>query len=182
MLELKALPAFGSAYEKSAGTATLIGIAETGALTSLAPYKGKTDALSAVLKSKHGISFPMANRAETTGGGRILWFGHNMALLMGPVPDAALSEHAALTDQSDAWTCLQLSGAGAEAVLARLAPVDLRLVNFPVGATARTLLEHVNASVTREAEDCFLILVFRSMTGTVIHEIERAMENVAALG
>lgn len=180
--ELQARPAFGAAFEKTIGAVTLLGVAEPGHMTSIAPFLGKTEEVSKVLKAQHGLRFPGPNESVSEGGARCLWFGREMALLIGPPPDQALSQHAALTDQSDGWTALQLSGAGAEAVLARLAPIDLRRDTFPVGATARSMLEHVNASITRESADGFMLLVYRSMTGTVLHELERAMENVAALG
>ena len=46
-----------------------------------------------------------------------------------------------MTDQSDGWTVLALSGAAAVDVLARLVPVDLRLAAFPVGGALRTRAE-----------------------------------------
>ena len=91
-------------------------------------------------------------------------------------------EVAALVDQSDAWAVVRLEGEGAEDVLARLVPVDLRLVSFPMGATARSKIGHMSGSVTRVGEDAFWLMVFRSMAETLVHDLKSAMEAVAARG
>lgn len=155
---------------------------DPGQLTSIAPYRGAQDATSEALKKAHGLEFPAANRTTGADGARAIWFGRDAALLMGPACDPALAGTAALTDQSDAWACVTISGVGAEDVLARLVPVDLREVRFERGHTARTLIMHMNGSVTRTGPDRFLILVFRSMAQTLVHDLKQAMEAVAARG
>ncbi len=91
-----------------------------------------------------------------------------------------MAAHAALTDQSDAWAMVRLEGAAAEDVLARLVPVDLRQSVFKRGHTARTMLQHMAVSITRISGEAFLILAFRSMAGTLVHDLETAMKGVAA--
>ncbi|MEO0938939.1 MAG: sarcosine oxidase subunit gamma [Pseudomonadota bacterium] len=151
---------------------------DLGVLTSVAPYKGASDPL----KNTHGMAFPAPNRATGKAGARAIWFGRGMALLAGPAPDPAMAAHAALTDQSDAWACVTLSGAAAEDVLARLVPIDARAATFKRGHTARTQLQHINVSLTRIGADSFLILGFRAMAGTLVHDLVEAMESVAARG
>jgi sarcosine oxidase subunit gamma len=102
--------------------------------------------------------------------------------LVGIDADTGLVGHGALTDQSDGWTVVQLQGAGAADVLARLTPVDLRHAVFKRGHTARTDLMHMAASITRTNDDAFMIMVFRSMAGTLLHDLQRAMEGVASRG
>jgi sarcosine oxidase subunit gamma len=165
----------------SVGALKLVEV-ELGPLTSIAPFKGRLEAASTALRSAHGLAFPAANRVTTSAGTRAIWFGRDMALLAGAAPDPGLASVAALTDQSDAWVAVSLSGEGAEEVLARLVPVDLRAAHFHEGHTVRSLLGHMNASVTRTGAESFLILVFRSMAGTLVHDIKEAMEAVAARG
>ncbi|MBQ4826265.1 MULTISPECIES: sarcosine oxidase subunit gamma [unclassified Leisingera] len=153
-----------------------------GAMWTVAPFKGQQEALSKALETAHGMAFPAANRATGKAGSRAVWFGRDMALLMGLAPDAKLAGHAALTDQSDAWAVVRLEGAGAEDVLARLVPVDLRNQVFKRGHTARTELKHMMASVTRTGPQAFQIMVFRSMAKTLVHDLKTAMEAVAARG
>ncbi|MFW8634377.1 sarcosine oxidase subunit gamma [Cribrihabitans pelagius] len=153
-----------------------------GTMWSIAPYKGRREALGAAMEAAHGVGFPDPNRALQGQGVEALWFGREMALLIGAAPDASLAEHAALTDQSDAWAVVRLEGAGAEDVLARLVPVDLRARQFAQGRTLRSELKHMMASVTRVGPDAFRIMVFRSMTQTLVHDLKTAMEALAARG
>ncbi len=155
---------------------------DVGAIHSISPFKGKQKALSEALKAAHGMAYPSANRATGKAGARAIWFGPAHAMLIGPSPDATLTENAAIVDQSDAWAVVRLEGADVEDVLARVVPVDLRKVHFKRGHTSRTLLFHMTASITRVGEDAFQIMVFRSMAETLIHDLKRAMEGIAVRG
>lgn len=148
------------------------------AVTSVAPAQGQEKSVSEALKKSFGAGFPAANRATGKEGARAVWSGAGQALLLGPAPGAI--KGAAMTDQSDAWAVMRLDGADAEAVLARLVPVDLRAEHFKRGHTARTMLFHMNCSVTRVGATAFDIMVFRSMASTAVHELSTAMKSVAA--
>lgn len=148
-------------------------------VTSIAPFKGQSEAVSERLESALGLKFPAPNRSASKSGARIVWAGQGRALLMGAAaPD--LAGLAALTDQSDANAIVTLKGEGAEDALARLVPVDLRAAHFKRGHTARTLLGHMSASITRTGADSFEIMVFRAMAGTLVHELTEAMESLHA--
>lgn len=153
-----------------------------GAMTSVAPLRGREAALETALQSAHGVGVPAPNRAVGKAGARMVWFGRGQAMLIGPAADAGLSAHAALTDQSDAWAVVRLEGERAEDVLARLVPIDLRRAVFKRGHTARTDLAHMSASVTRVGDRAFQVMVFRSMAATLVHDLKTAMEAVAARG
>jgi len=94
--------------------------------------------------------------------------------------DAGLCKPAGLSDQSDALTSVIVQGVGVEAALARLGPSDLRADVFGDGRTARTLIGHMNGSVTRMGKTTFRLMVFRSMAGTLVHDLAAALESVAA--
>ncbi len=151
-------------------------------LTMLTAYKGRIEACSEVLKSAHGMAMPKPNRATGTQAARAIWFGQDQAMLVGAMPDSGLQNEASLVDQSDAWAIVTLEGAGAEDVLARLVPVDLRAATFKRGHTARTMLGHMTVSITRVGEQAFQIMAFRSMAKTLVHDLQRAMESVASRG
>lgn len=155
---------------------------EAGVMTSVAPYKGLDAKLSEALKAAHGMAAPAPNRATGKAGARAVWFGQRMLLLIGPAPDAGLAQHAALTDQSDAWAVVRLEGAGAADVLARLTPIDLRPAVFKRGHTARTDLRHMMASITRVGDAAYQVMVFRAFGRTLMHDLQEAMEGVAARG
>lgn len=157
------------------GTLTLTEV-DPGHLTAIAPDKG----LGAALQSAHGLDLPGPGQTNGSDTARAIWFGRAHILLMGPAPDPALADHAALTDISDGWAVVRLEGAGAADVLARLTPIDLRAHMFQPGHTARTELFHMQASITRLQADVFLIMVFRSMARSLVHDLKTAMEGVAA--
>ena len=158
------------------GTVTLAEV-DVGPITSIAVFPGGGKAVAKGLRTL-GLAMPEPNAFAEKKGARIVWTGREQAFLMGAEPPAL--EGAALTDQSDGWAVLGLSGAGAVDVLARLVPVDLRLAAFPVGQVLRTQLNHMNVVILRIGDHAFEVLVFRSMARTAWHELETTMHMVAA--
>lgn len=146
---------------------------DLGQITSVAPFSGQADAVGKALK---GLGFPPPNRFLTKGPDRIVWTGRDQAFLIGDLP-AGLAGLAALTDQSDGWICLALTGADAADCLMRLIPLDLRAMQ--PGDAARAPLGHMQSVIMR-LEAGFELLVFRSMAQTAWHEIETAMKALAA--
>jgi sarcosine oxidase subunit gamma len=151
-------------------------------MTAMAVYKGQEDALGRALAEAHGLGWPAPGAVIAGEGGRVLWFGLGMALLVGPEPGAGLAAHAALTDQSDAWAVLRLEGEGATAAMARLTPLDLRETVFGPGRTARTDVAHMAGAVTRLGAETWEIMGFRSMAASLVHEVALVMRRVAARG
>jgi sarcosine oxidase subunit gamma len=158
------------------GTVTLAEV-EVGPVTSVAVFPGGGKAVAKGLKTL-GLAMPEPNSFAEKKGARIVWTGRDQAFLMGV--EAPALEGAAVTDQSDGWAVLGLSGAGAVDVLARLVPVDLRLSVFPVGRAMRSQLNHMNVVILRGGDNAFEIMVFRSMARTAWHELETTMHMVAA--
>ena len=153
---------------------------DLGVMTSVMAL-GEDAALSSALSDAHGVGFPKANRTlGNAGGPRCIWFGQRQAMLIGPAPDDGLQVYAALVDQSDGWCAVTVEGEDVEHVLERLVPVDLRRMHFKRGHTARTQLGHISASITRTGSQAFLILVFRSMAASLVHELSQAMRAVAS--
>lgn len=160
------------------GTVTLAEV-DVGRVTSVAVLPGGAKAVAKGLKAL-GLAMPEANSFAEKKGARIVWTGREQAFLVGVEPPAL--EGAAVTDQTDGWTVLALSGAGAVDVLARLVPMDLRLPAFPVGRAVRTQLNHMNVVILRVGDHAFEIMGFRSMARTAWHELEAAMQMLAARG
>lgn len=146
-------------------------------LISIAPFAGQQKAAMAALKTRFGVGLPAANRSARQDGVTVQWFGHGVWLINA---DVALDGIAAVTDQTDAWAVVTVTGDGVEDVLARLVPIDLRRAQFKTGHTARTMLGHMNVAITRTGGDRFEIMVMRSMAGTLVHELNSATRGVAA--
>ncbi|WP_439140461.1 sarcosine oxidase subunit gamma [Roseicyclus sp.] len=147
---------------------------------SIAPYRGQEENVTAQLKKSLGLGFPAPGALLSKGAVSIAWSGYDQAFLMGAAPDARLSAHAALSDQSDAWAQLVLSGPLARAVLARLVPIDLSVAAFPVGAAARSMLGHMNTLILQAEDRVFTLMIYRSMTATAVHELSQVMRMVDA--
>lgn len=152
---------------------------DVGPITSVTPFEG---ASSAAVSRALGLPFPAPLQSSENGDARCIWVGRGEALLVGALPDPGLGAYAAVVDQSDAWAIVTLTGKGGDDALARLVPVDMRLRAFGVGAAVRTQLGHMNASITRLEDETFMIAVFRSMAGTLVHDLRSALEAVAARG
>ena len=157
-----------------------VSITETtpGPITAILPFKGQVEAVSAALQSALGVGFPAPGRSLAKGAVRMLWVGRGESLLMGA--DCPDLPGAACVDQSDAWATVEITGTLVEDVLARLVPVDLRAATFDTGHTAKTLLGHMTASVTRTGANAFEIMVFRSMAEPLVEDLAHAASAVAA--
>lgn len=169
MVELLANPAFGDKGPEQIGGVVLTPLEEA-PVTSIAPFKGQDVTLP--------LPFPAPNSHASDGTARILWAGRGRALLIGvAAPD--LAGRAAVVDQTGAEAVLRVTGDDAEAVLARLVPIDLRAAAFSEGALARTMVAHMTASVLR-VPDGYELRVMRSMAGTLWHDVSQAARLYAA--
>lgn len=105
-----------------------------------------------------------------SGDRLVAWMAPDEYLLIRPpsevgqtlahLADALRGSHHLAVDVSDARVMLRLEGAGADAVLARLCPVDF--ARFPVNEMRRTRLGQVACALWREGEGVNLV-VFRSV-------------------
>ncbi|MCF2871920.1 sarcosine oxidase subunit gamma [Octadecabacter sp. G9-8] len=160
---------------KTIGSVSLSEV-DAGVVTLVAPFNGQQKAVSDALKSAIGVGFVAPNRCVGTSP-RVMWCGMGQALVMGvDCPDLP----AQCVDHSDAWAIVRIDGAGADAVLARLTPIDLRASVFKKGHTARTLIGHMTGGITRLGAQSFEVMVMRSMAATLVHELVQAAENMDA--
>ena len=157
-------------------------------LSLIAPFPGREEAVAAALQPM-GLGFPAPGLVCRSGETRLIWAGPGQALLMActallpaPLP-ASLGDQAAMTDQSDGWTCLELRGDMASEALSRLVPIDLRQRAFGPGRSACTVLGQIPLLLVCETPEdeaeLFLLLVPRSMArsawrglSTVLHNLE----------
>ncbi|OWU84425.1 hypothetical protein ATO6_12005 [Oceanicola sp. 22II-s10i] len=149
-------------------------------MTGISPHTGEVAQASALLKQATGCDLPAPNRLTRSGDAMALWTGRNRWMLIGAPAPEGLAETAALTDQSDAWVAVTIEGPGAALVLARLCPLDLRDTAFPEGTATRSEIFHMQAIIARTGPASFLVLTFRSMAGTLVHDLTTAARAVAA--
>ncbi|MGI1660623.1 sarcosine oxidase subunit gamma [Palleronia sp. KMU-117] len=178
MADLTRTPPFdGASLPLALGESRLEALT-AGIILAIAPYPGHEDDAARALGA-----FPTPGDCLTLGGGRLVWAGRAVAFLFDPddpseeVVARRLAGLAAVTEQSDGWVGLRLSGADAPEVLARLVPLDL--AGMPDGTSARSVLNHAPLLLVRR-DGAFEMWSFRSMAGTILHEVEGAMRAVAA--
>lgn len=173
MAELIAKTPFEGLLPLKIGTVVVTEV-DPGPIVLVQPMRGA--ASRAALERALGGGLPGPGEAVARAGGRCLWCGPDRALVLGVELEA---EGAALIDQSDAWAVVQIEGLGCREVLARLTPLDLRRSVFSEGRTARSLLGHMTAQITPVGPENFELMVFRSMAGTLVHDLSRAMRFLA---
>ena len=171
MADLTPTPAFaGLTLPVRHGGCTLSAL-PLGPLTAIAPYPGQAAAVAARLGG-----FPEPGQVIATPAGRLAWAGRAAAFLFGSAPD--LGGLAAVTDQSDGWAGLRLEGFDGLAVLSRLVPVDLATLQPP--ASLRSQLNHLPLLLIHAGPAVWELWSYRSMAGTLHHELVQAMAGVAA--
>jgi sarcosine oxidase subunit gamma len=127
-----------------------------------------------------GLELPAPGRFAAAEGVTAYWIGPEQWLLAG---DAGLfgrvraaAADAAMTEQTDAWAQLRLTGPAAVAALERLCKLDLSA--FPEGSAARTAMEHLGVVIARE-EGGFLLMSPRSSARSFAHALETALDSVS---
>jgi heterotetrameric sarcosine oxidase gamma subunit len=143
------------------------------------------EAFGRAVKAAYGIVPPAVGPAGKDNA-RFICLARDQFFLLfddtGTDPVATVSQRlsgtAYLTDQSDGWALLGISGPRSRAAMERICPLDLHPAIFAIGAAARTVMEHLNVIVLREAEDRFLLMSPRSSSGSFLHAVRTSAENV----
>ena len=94
------------------------------------------------------------------------------------IPDELCSS-GYVTDQSDSWVMLRVSGPGCRHALRRTCMLDLDSGAFPAGAVARTTMEHLSVIIQCEGPVSFLLLSPRSSAKSFLHVIATSAHYVS---
>lgn len=181
---LTARPALGGVDLKM-GANRIVELDEI-AIVSIAIPLGGEETLAKALKSSWNISVPEPTLSATDGDLHAVRTGADQLFLIFPHenPDAEAVVQARLggagytTDQTDSWVVLEVSGPDVAAALERLSPVDLSVGAFPVGASARTVMEHMGAMVIRLGGDRFMLMSASSSAKSFLHAAETSFAYV----
>jgi len=156
-------------------------------IISIAQNKSGLTALSKAIKASLGIALPAPGKTATAPERNTTlmsvaldqWF----ALFDddGQPATAFISTgSAAVTDQSDSWVQLQVSGPKARAALERICPVNLHPDAFPKGSIARTSMEHLGTIISNPDDlDTFELLAPRSSAKSFLHMIMTSVQNIS---
>jgi sarcosine oxidase subunit gamma len=158
---------------------------ETGfALIAMTMRRDKAQTMTAAFKKHFGCSPPGAKEAVTSGKITVLASAQGQVFVTAAIAPATLesslatsfAKSATLTDQSDAWVRLVLTGFRATETLERLSMVDLSPSGFDLGSVARTVFEHINVIIMRDKpkrgeELRYIIITPRSSAEDLLHAL-----------
>ena len=155
-------------------------------IMSVSTPMGGEDALAAALRTAHDADVPGAGQVTESGSTMFLGLARDQFFVLtedlGHWPEkrvaAALNGAGYVTDQSDSWVILRVSGADSRAALARICPIDLHASVFGRGSLARTSMEHLGAIIVAEGGDDFLVMSARSSAKSFLHAVTTSATNI----
>jgi heterotetrameric sarcosine oxidase gamma subunit len=153
-------------------------------IASLSVRRGRRSVLQQRVAGALKIDLPDVPRravagdtaAAGTGPGTWLVTREHAANALSEELRAVVGDSASVTDQSDAYAVIRLSGPGLRDILAKLVPIDLHPRAFAVGDVAATVLAHMGALLWRLEDDAngaavIELAVFRSFAASLWHEL-----------
>ncbi len=171
-------PVYG--LPKSFGAVDL-SLAQPAAIATIAPFKGQGIPVADALKKLWKAGLPKTGKTRTLKSVTLLWSAPGQWLAKGDFDPAtlatALNGTAAVTDQSDAFAVLHLSGNDANAAMARLTPLDVE--TLATTDVARTEIARL-AGIVTPINNGYEIWLPRSAAHWGVAEIAGVMERLAA--
>ena len=160
-------------------------------IVSVSPFVGNEAEFNTAINKLFNSAYPSATKAfELTGKNAVIllpsshgqWFFCFDDEVRDPVATArdllgrVTSNRVAMTDQSDAWVILALTGPLICQTLERICPIDCSLPAMPIGNTARTMIEHIGTIILRRPDDdngdpCFWLMSARSSAASFLRAI-----------
>ena len=91
----------------------------------------------------------------------------------------SLTDSFYITEQSDAWVKLEITGPNIQHGLERICPLNLNPDYFPVNYAQRTLMEHLGVLIIKVNDSCFLLLSPSSSAKFFLESIKTSFEYIA---
>lgn len=170
---------------------SVIEVTDLGIVSMAIPGANK-EAFSKAVKKSFKIDAPTVGQftQSKTDNARFLGLQQDqLFLLFDYAGDRAVEEISAkinstkqlayMSDQSDSWVTLRISGDTCLDVLERISPIDLHPNTFPVGSVSRTSMEHMAAIIIHESEGSYLLLSLRSFAQSFLHAVTTSIKNVS---
>lgn len=150
------------------------------AIVSVATPLDGEHALESALKANLSIDLPEATRTAQSGDYRTIRMTPDQILLVFPHATADAEPHVQgklngagyTTDQTDTLAIIEVSGPDVLVAMERLCPLDLHPEAFPFGASGRTVMEHMGATIIRTADKTYQLVTASSSAGSFLHAVE----------
>ena len=157
------------------------------AIASLATRKGMETRLNADINRGFNANLPAPTRAVEIANGHIIASARDQVFIcQKTTPEhliATAQKHcgtsASITDQSDAWARLEITGKFCAPVMERLCAIDTRRDAFPPLSVARTSIDHISTIIMRlpARTDHFVLLTPHSSAESLTHSIGAVIKN-----
>ena len=158
------------------------------AIASLATRKRMEKRLNANLSTGFDARLPAPTRAVEIAKGHIIAAARDQVFICQKTAPETLianvqkhcSTSASITDQSDAWARLEMTGKLCAPVMERLCAVDTRRDAFPPLSVARTAIDHISTIIMRlpARADHFVFLTPSSSAESCAHSIGEVIHNL----
>lgn len=193
MITLGPRPAFGPLLKPMGAAAGIIVTERTGLrLATVIARKGDRETLASAMRSAFGLDLPAGPKRAVSGETALLGTGPRtwLAVQDGGEGDLAqrlrdaLGPAVAVSDQSDGYGVLRLSGPKSRDVLAKGLAVDLHPRAFTPGDVAVTTCSHIGVTIWQvDDAPTYEVTLFRSFAGSFVDWLaESAAEYGLAVG
>jgi heterotetrameric sarcosine oxidase gamma subunit len=180
-------PLAGSAPVSGSGAGVTAVVRDGFGLATVLARKGASQQLAERVRKHFDVQLPRVGRRAAAsdvafaGTGPDAWLaiaegGANefAARLMGNLDGLA-----SVSDQSDGYVLIRLTGARVREALAKLIPIDVHPRAFEVGDVASTVASHIGVTLWRVADQpdaapVFEIIMFRSLARSFWHALTEA--------
>lgn len=153
------------------------------AQASVAARRGKENGCAKTLAKLLGAPAPQPGKSTSGTPYSSIWMGPGQWMLsadfdthedIASMLEAQLGDTASVTEQTDAWTCFELTGQGCFAVLELLC--NINLTSFEAGDATRSAIHHLGCFVICDDPDkAVRIIGPRASAGSLHHAITTAM-------
>lgn len=174
-------------YAEDFGSVSLHAPGDLAVVNLALPLGTEEKALKAI-KSGYGVDLPAPGKSVETkkGAARLLRLAPDQVFAVfthagadaEDVVTKAVKNALYITDQTDVWCGLEISGSQALDVLERICPIDLHPSSFDIGDCARTVMEHLGVLILRTGTDRYLLLSASSSAKSFQHMLVTSAKNV----
>ena len=172
-------------YDKEIGTIRLREISNQSLIAMAIPLGEETKFKNSI-KNIFGLKMPSPNKSVKNKDIRILSTQPDQIFVLtkridDPEKSMAIEfdGSAYITDQTDAWVILEISGSSSREALERICQLDLDKEIFQLDSMARTSMEHMSAIIIRKADDTFYLMSASSSAKSFLHAVELSAQHVS---
>lgn len=153
-------------------------------LLSVAASSDQKSSASDALNQHCGVNWPEVGQSTSNGKTRCLGLQTDQVFVMNIDANSIhdqlaedLAPNFPVTDQSDSWAAVEVSGNRSVDALERICPIDLHESVFVEGAVARSTMEHLSVIIIR-LDAAYLLLSPRSSADSFLHALTQSADFV----